>query len=44
EYNVKLSDFCLAKAGPTSDLNHVTTQVMEHKDPQPLNILLQVRV
>ncbi|GJW35353.1 probable serine/threonine-protein kinase PBL3 isoform X1 [Tanacetum coccineum] len=28
DYNVKLSDFGLAKAGPTGDLTHVTTQVM----------------
>ncbi|PWA41869.1 Concanavalin A-like lectin/glucanase, subgroup [Artemisia annua] len=28
DYNAKLSDFGLAKAGPTGDLTHVTTQVM----------------
>ncbi|XP_031373213.1 probable serine/threonine-protein kinase PBL18 [Punica granatum] len=28
EYNAKLSDFGLAKAGPTGDLTHVTTQVL----------------
>ena len=28
EYNAKLSDFGLAKAGPTGDLTHVSTQVM----------------
>lgn len=28
EFNAKLSDFGLAKAGPTGDRTHVTTQVM----------------
>lgn len=28
EYNAKLSDFGLAKAGPTGDRTHVSTQVM----------------
>lgn len=28
EYNAKLSDFGLAKAGPTGDKTHVSTQVM----------------
>ena len=28
EFNAKLSDFGLAKAGPTGDQTHVTTQVM----------------
>lgn len=28
EFNAKLSDFGLAKAGPTGDQTHVTTQVL----------------
>lgn len=28
EFNSKLSDFGLAKAGPTGDRTHVSTQVM----------------
>lgn len=28
EFNAKLSDFGLAKAGPTGDRSHVSTQVM----------------
>ena len=28
EFNAKLSDFGLAKAGPTGDNTHVTTKVM----------------
>lgn len=28
EFNAKLSDFGLAKAGPTGDRSHVSTQVL----------------